>query len=63
MVNFELLFIGVSLVLVVIGFKKNHRKMMLAGYICLCIGLAAEPFANGFEQGYNDFIHSRASDT
>ncbi len=53
MVYVEVVLIGLSLALTVIGFKTSNRNKMLAGYICLVVALAVGPFVTGFGEGYN----------
>jgi len=42
-----------SVVLLVVGFRKDDRKILLAAWICLFIALAASGgFTEGFAEGY-----------
>ena len=41
-----------SVVLLVMGFRKNDRKILLAAWICLLISLVSGDFIEGFTEGF-----------
>jgi hypothetical protein len=41
-----------SLVLLVIGFQKNNRKILLAAWICLLLAFVLEPAVESFSEGF-----------
>jgi hypothetical protein len=43
-----------SAVLLVIGFQKNDRKILLAAWVCLLIASVLGSFVEGFGQGYGE---------
>ncbi len=40
------------LVLIVLGYKKNSRNVMLVASLCLFFGFVAPDFISGFTEGY-----------
>ena len=43
-------------VLTIVGYRKNSRNIMLAGSLCLLLGIAGPDFVAGFQDGYNASI-------
>lgn len=47
-----------SVVLLIVGFRKNDRRLMLIAWICLLVAVllegAVQGFAEGFAQGWRD---------
>jgi hypothetical protein len=43
-----------SAVLLVIGFQKNDRKILLAAWVCLLIASVFGAFVEGFVQGFGE---------
>ena len=48
-----------GLVLLVVGYRKNHRNLMLCGAIVLFFSAALDPMASGFWQGYTEARSAR----
>ncbi|MGL1959425.1 MAG: hypothetical protein OCD00_19250 [Colwellia sp.] len=48
----EIVSLLLFLVLIVLGYKKNSRNIMLVASICLLVGLAAPDFVSGLIDGY-----------
>ena len=49
----EIVFTVLFILLTVVGYRKSNRNIMLLGSICLVISFGAEPFLNGFSDGFN----------
>jgi MFS-type transporter involved in bile tolerance (Atg22 family) len=48
----QLVFLVFFIFLTIYGYVKNKRNTMLLGAICLVVATAAEPFSNGFNEGF-----------
>lgn len=51
--------IGVALL--VVGYRKNHRNLLLAGAIVLFVSAVIQPFGKGFIDGFHDGWSSQSS--
>lgn len=54
MYYFELIMLIAFVLFSGFGYVKNNRNVMLLGSFCLVVSLAAEPFAQGFNEGYSE---------
>lgn len=43
----------IGLVLLVLGYRRNNRNLLLAAALCLWIGAGVNDFARGFMDGVN----------
>jgi hypothetical protein len=52
----EVISLILFVVLMIIGYKKNNRNIMLASSLCLLLGLAGPDFISGFKKGYSETV-------
>lgn len=42
-----------GIVLLIVGYRKSHRNLLLAGAIVLFVSAAVQPFGEGLMQGFH----------
>lgn len=55
-----LLFI-IGIVLLVVGYRKNSRNLLLAGAIVLFVSATVQPFSQGFAEGFREGSSGQAA--
>ncbi|KAF1694564.1 hypothetical protein [Pseudoxanthomonas koreensis] len=50
----EIVLFVIGLVLLVMGYRRNHRNLMLCAAITLFLSAGLGPMVEGFSEGYRD---------